>query len=96
MVTLRSPVPEWPRIVDESVERVLARLAAQQMLELSQMPESELEWLHFGFGAAIRNICGLWDGNQALLAAFGSPAVDPDTASAAIVRAVWGRLRGGE
>jgi hypothetical protein len=93
MIMLSKPVPDWPRTIDEAVDRILAKLTDVQKDELRKAPASDLDSLHFGLGAAIRNEFGLWAGNTDLLAACGSPDMHPDAASSVIVRAVWERLQ---
>ena len=93
MIMLNSPAPDWPTTVDEAVDRILAKLTDAQKDEVRTTPEADLDLLHFWLGTAIRNECGLWDGNTALLAACGSPDMHPDSASGVIVRAVWEKVR---
>ena len=93
MIMLNSPAPDWPTTVDEAVDRILAKLTDAQKDEVRRTPAADLDFLHFGLGTAIRNECGLWEGNTALLAACGSPDMHPDDASDVIVRAVWERLQ---
>ena len=93
MIMLNTPAPDWPTTVEEAVDRILAKLTDGQKDDVRKTPLAELELLHFGLGTAVRNECGLWEGNTALLAACGSPDVHADSASAVIVRAVWERLR---
>ena len=93
MIMLNSPAPDWPTTVDEAVDRILAKLTDAQKDEVRTTPEADLDLLHFGLGTAIRNECGLWDGNTALLAACGSPDMHPDSASDVIVRAIWEKLQ---
>jgi len=93
VIALNHPVPHWPTTIDQAVDRILGKLTAAEKVAIRRTPVADLDLLHFGLGAAIRNECGLWDGNTALLASCGSPDMHPDSASAVIVRAVWERLR---
>jgi len=93
MIMLSKPKPDWPTTVAEAVDRMLARLTRADKERVRKTPEQDLDGLHFGLGTAIRNVCGLWGGNTALLAACVSPEMHPDDASAVIARAVWQRLR---
>lgn len=93
MIMINRPVPDWPLTVDQAVDRILARLTPAEKQQIRQIPDHDLDLLHFGLGTTIRNKCGLWAGNTALLAACGSPDLHPDVASGVIVRAVWERLR---
>ena len=93
MIMLSKPVPDWPTTVEEAVNRILDKLTSAQKDEVRKTPSGELDLLHFGLGTAIRNECGLWEGNTALLAACGSPDIHPDSASDVIIRAIWEKLR---
>jgi hypothetical protein len=88
-------IRRWPRTVEEAVDRVLLKLKDAEKEEVGQTAEDDLDLLHFGLGATIRNECGLWDGNIDLLASCGSPDMHADSASAVIVRAVWKKSRAG-
>jgi hypothetical protein len=88
---------EWPRTVDEAVERLLSILSEDDRRTIAQASEDDLAGYHFGLGIAIRNQFGLWGGNQELLASCaadtGSPFIHPDGASAVIIWALWRRLQ---
>lgn len=96
----------WPKTIDGAVSLLSTKLGQEAKDEIAALPEGELGTLHFGLGADIRNRFGLWAGNKALLldcqkAKFEGrtdmpPNVDeiqPDDASAMIIRALWARLR---
>jgi len=93
VIMLSRPVPDWPTTIDQAVGRILAGLTDAEKDVIRNTPLADLEMLHFGLGTTIRNECGLWDGNTALLAACGSETMHPDAASDVILRAVWERLR---
>ena len=93
MIMLNRPVPDWPTTVDQAVDRILDKLPDNQKEQIRTTPEKDLDLLHFGLGTAIRNECGLWDENTALLAACGTTDMHPDSASDVIIRAVWEKLR---
>ncbi len=85
--------PDCPRALSAAVERLALALAAEDRARIAAMPESALDGLNgLRFGASIRKDCGLWRGNRALMASCG--ALNPEEASAAIIRALWARLRG--
>jgi hypothetical protein len=92
---LSKPTPDWPTTVDEAVDRILAKMTNAEKDVVRTTPATDRDLLHFGLGASIRNECGLWDGNTDLLASCGSTDMHPDSASDAIVRAVWERLQAG-
>jgi len=93
VIALNHPVPNWPTTIDQAVDRILANLTAVEKAAIRRTPVADLDLLHFSLGAAVRNECGLWDGNTALLASCGSPDMHPDSASVVIIKAVWERLR---
>lgn len=80
-----------PATLSEAVERVAAELSAEERAKLKALAESTLTQLNSGLGARIRKICGLWQGNSALLASCS--AENPEDASLAILTALWARLR---
>ena len=86
---------EWPKSVDEAVERLMAELSAEEKKILKNTPEMELIQYHFGFGMYIRNEFGLWQWNKDLLESCcgGGYYHDPDEASSVIIRALWERLQ---
>lgn len=86
---------EWPKSVDEAVERLMAELSDEDKKILKDTPEMELVKYHFGIGMYIRNEFGLWQGNKDLLeSCCGSGyCQDPDEASFVIIKALWKRLQ---
>ena len=94
VIMLNRPVPDWPTTVDQAVDRILDKLPDNQKAVLRKTPAGDLDLLHFGLGTAIRNECGLWDENTALLAACGAPHMHPDSASDVILRAIWEKAAG--
>lgn len=93
MIMLDRRDRRWPTSIDEAVDRILVMLTEADKEQLRKASAGDLDSLHFGLGANVRNEFGLWSGNTALLAACGSPDIDPDASSAVIVKAVWERLR---
>lgn len=90
---------DWPKTVDEAVDRLVATLSEARKRQLRELPKGELGRTHHGLGMTIRNIFGLWQGNRALLnscaAREGYPSgmLHPDDVSIVIVRALWERLQ---
>jgi hypothetical protein len=82
---------EWPKTVDEAVERLLAILDDESKRRLRDTAEKDLILYHFGWGQGLRNDFGLWRGNSELLASCG--CAHPDSASMVIIKAVWKRLQ---
>jgi len=92
---LNRQAQRWPTTVGEAVDRILAKMTDAERDVVRTTPASDLDLLHFGLGASIRNECGLWDGNVDLLESCGSPDMHPDSASDVILRSVWERLQAG-
>jgi hypothetical protein len=86
---------EWPKTMDEAVERLMVELSDEDKKILKSTPKKELVKYHFGFGMHIRNEFGLWKGNKDLLESCcgGGYSHDPDEASSVIIRALWERLQ---
>lgn len=84
---------EWPKTLDEAVKRLLAELSKKEKKALKETKEDDLIMLHHGFGTDIRNVFGLWDGNEELLKSCGGEWIHPDSASMVIIEAAWRRLQ---
>ena len=85
---------EWPKCVEEAVERLMAELSEEDKKELKNT-KKDLILHHFGLGEHIRNEFGLWQGNKELIASCCGEGYfqDPDEASSVIIRALWKRLQ---
>lgn len=83
----------WPRTVEEAVERLIDEMPDDLVLELAYTPEDHLIIYHRWLGMGIRNNFGLWRGNKSLLRSCGSADMHPDSASTVIIKATWERLR---
>jgi hypothetical protein len=88
---------DWPRTVDEAVDRLISVLSDENKQVIRDNTEGNLIDYHFGLGMYIRNQFGLWAGNKALLescvAQRGHALVShPDYASAIIIEALRRRL----
>ena len=81
----------YPRTVEEAVSALLRLLPLDSKAELRDTSEGRLPGHHPGLGTLIRNVCGLWQGNGALLVDCGED--HPDDASMVIVRALWAPLQ---
>ena len=53
---------EWPRTVEEAVDRLLSSMSEEDKQSLKNTPEKDLIMCHFSLGAYIRNEFGLWQG----------------------------------
>ena len=86
-----------PQTVDEAVKRLIANMPLKAKAALAKRDESELSYLHFTFGAFIRNQFGLWSGNEDLLndcrRISGITFMNPDDATAFIIKGLWNTLR---
>lgn len=86
---------EMPSTIAEAVERLFSTLTGQEKRRIAAMEECGLIDLHFGLGLRIRNEFGLSSGNEKLRNAVRGedPFAHEDTMSAAIILALWLRLR---
>jgi hypothetical protein len=85
---------EAPRTMEEAVRRLLAKMDKPSKDVVASTEEDDLILFHRTWGAGIRNAYRMWD-NAALCESCGHE--HPDSASMAIIREVWRRLRqGGE
>lgn len=83
----------WPETLNDAVELVLSKLSPENLAELRNANEDRLVLFLHGLGTHIRRDCGLWQGNEKLIAsACGGPA-HPDDASMKIIEALWRRLQ---
>ena len=80
-----------PTTVGVAVRVLMQVVPDGEQRAIGRMSEDEMHELGLGLGMWIRNNFGLWQGNEALLADAG--ALDPDGASAVIIRTFWTRLR---
>ncbi|MEI8186976.1 MAG: DUF6794 domain-containing protein [Chlorobiaceae bacterium] len=93
---------QWPRTIDDAVERIMSFMSEEEKNELRNTHEKELVNFHFGLGWIIRNKFGLHEGNDSLLKACARTRNnaferlffmnDPDEASGFIIEEVWRRL----
>ena len=83
---------DWPGTINESVLVIISELSEADKSRIKNFKQERLIEFHHGFGTGIRNDFGLWKGNNALIeSACGKPC-HPDTASMAIIDAVWRKL----
>jgi hypothetical protein len=59
MIMLNRRGAGWPSTVDEAVDRILAKLSEVEKDAIRKTSAGDLQLLHFGLGAAIRNRFGL-------------------------------------
>ena len=86
---------EWPRTVEEAVDRLLSSMSEEDKQSLKNTPKKDLIMFHFGLGQYIRNEFGLWQGNTELLKSCEKESffVHPDEFSSIIIEALWKKLR---
>ena len=94
---------QWPKTLDEAVDQLLSSLSDEDKEEFRNTPKPELIMFHHGLGTAIRNMFGLWRGNQDLLKSCNPQVTDPylaqilrmhpDDASMMVIRAAWDKLQ---
>jgi hypothetical protein len=93
---MNKSVSNWPKTIDEAVDKLLELIPKMDQLHLKDTPENELIMYHFSLGMYIRNQFGLWKENKELLrscAGKGRNFIDPDDASMVIIEALWKRLQ---
>ena len=81
MTALPNARPDWPTSIKQAVGELLLRLSDENKDTVRNTAEADLPILDSNLGTAIRWEFGLWDGNTALLAACGSPDMNPNDAS---------------
>jgi hypothetical protein len=95
VVAMRGSGP--PKTVHEAVSRLILNMPLRAKTELAKHDESELRFLHFTFGAFIRNQFEIWSGNVELLEDCRSMAgitfMSPDDAVAFIIKKLWEQLQ---
>jgi hypothetical protein len=83
----------WPKTLDEAANWILANMSAEDLGRVRRTKRADLDTYHHGWGRAIRNAFGLWNGNTALLESSG--CVHPDECSMRIIERVWEQLQVG-
>lgn len=93
---------DWPSTLTEAVDRLMSTLTPDELNTIRHTPKGGLISLHFGLGMHIRNVFGLWQGNDDFLASCFPDVTDPymlmiikkdpDGASGLIVKMLWRRL----
>lgn len=81
----------YPKTIDEAVERLKWILFTEELEKLRRMKESDLHRCHFGLGLYIRNAFGLWRRNDDIMESCNLR--HPDDVSTAIVHELWKRLQ---
>jgi len=93
---MNQSVKDWPKNIDEAVDKLLELMQEEDQLHLKNTPENELIKYHFFLGMYIRNQFGLWKENKELIrscAGKGRSVIHPDDASMVIIKALWKRLQ---
>jgi len=94
---MKTPESDFPKTIDEAVERLLSDLSLNTEIYLSMMDEDGLMHVHLSLGHYIRTSFGLWTGNEALMESCrrvsGNPNLHVDDASMVIVKVLWERLK---
>jgi hypothetical protein len=89
------PIP--PKSVREAVDRLILEMALKDKVIIANMTYDELVTLNSNFGAYIRNSFSLCSGNDELMESCRFVSKDkklnPDSASFAIIDALWEILR---
>jgi hypothetical protein len=83
---------ESVRTITQAVEWLESILPQEELEQIAVMGRRDLSLLHFELGAYVRKQLHLWVGNPELEADAG--VADAVAVSAAIIEALWHRLRG--
>lgn len=81
----------FSKTLKDAVSMVLSGMSGRDKLIVHNTKKEDLIKLHLGWGNEIRNLCGLWQGNNELMKDAG--ASHPDGASRKIMEAVWEELQ---
>lgn len=85
---------KYPKTIEEAVDLLISSLSEGQRQELMNMPEKNLDTLHFTLGMYIRNTFGLPAKNTELLDACCRGWLrHPDDVSSVIIKAAWKKLQ---
>ncbi len=86
-----------PATVDEAVDLLIAELSFGDRTIIANMKERDLRDLDFAIGIRVKGEFGLRNGNKELLQSCcsesGQPSIDPDLASAFIIKRLWVRVQ---
>jgi len=89
--------PEFPRTLDEAVERLIDIMELKDKVTIANMTETEMESLYPRFGRFIISTFGLLKGNDSLFRSCSheSAIKNPDDQDAAevIIKSLWKKLR---
>ena len=80
-----------PKTVKESIALILSEMSGRDKLIIRNTRKVDLIKFHLTFGSEIRNRCGLWAGNEALLTDAG--VSHPDSISNVIIEGIWEELQ---
>jgi hypothetical protein len=79
-----------PKNIEEAVAMLIDEISIKDRVRIASMTPSQVTMLNIGLGRYIRNRCGLWAGNKALMTscakAAGLDAIHEDQASAIIIQ----------
>ena len=82
--------PSWPKTLEEAADMVLNNLTDDEKKQLRDTKFENLIHFHFSLGTTIRNILGLWQGNDELIKSSGCD--HPDDCSMKIIERAWEKL----
>ncbi len=80
-----------PKTVKEAVALILSEMSGRDKLIVRNTKKDDLIKFHLSWGSEIRNRCGLWEGNDALIKDAG--VNHNDDASRVIMESVWEELQ---
>ena len=87
---------EWPVTCNEAIADLISELSSEDKATIKNTPREDLFQYHFGWGMGIRNVFGLWRGNDELTSScmkrVSGTDSHPDTISMIIIEGVWESL----
>ena len=88
---MKSPNGHWPTTVTDAVTKSLDRLSNLSQQSIRDAVGEQMELVIELYGKTVQDLCGLREGNRALLRACKTR--DPEQATLVILRAARKRLR---
>jgi hypothetical protein len=85
-------VDSWPSTIEEAVDMMYGEMFEDDKKFLMALEIEDIIGLHHTLGKVIRNRCGMWNGNAALLESCGND--HPDDASHVIAVRLWEKCVG--
>jgi hypothetical protein len=93
----KRPDEKLPKTVDETVEKLIAKLSSRDCTIIANMQKNDLVTLQSNLGRYVGSEFGIWTGNWELLESCkvvsDDPDLHPDFAPNEIIYELWERLQ---